>query len=262
MVAVAKGRRTALGTTLLLVLLTFVPWVHSAVRAESTALRINTHELAYANLYRPIEFPDGHTLTLEYRILGLDDINGRSWGPAVFLTWDPHTFLGLRLNSSDRITLRLDILGNRHNDHARVYYPSSRWVEMKLVLTPARMEYFIRESGTEEWIEVDWLSGSRYRDGTRPTELSAQPAGIVIGTGRGGAGHPELYLRNSYPDLSSEEGKRASVLITDIVLRVDGDLVFEERFDTDLGTLYEVYDIEADGYNEDPVFELVRVSIP
>src|SRR5690606_25502761 len=109
-----------------------------------------------------------------------------------------HTYVGLRLNSADPVTLRLDILSYRENDHARVYYPTTRWLDMKVVLTPDTMEYFIRETGTDTWVEVDWLPGSAYREGNRPAQLASQPTGLVIGTGRSGNAHPEPLLRNSY----------------------------------------------------------------
>lgn len=215
---------------------------------EGKALEITTHELVYANLYRDLKMPtDTSNMTLEYKIKG-DNIRGLSFGPAVFIYWDIDLFAGLRLNSSFDSTMRADVNGLRVNDPVGNLGTANEWIEVKLNFTITDMSFYARNLGDAEWV--------LFYNGERPfTTLLNPPKGVVIGTGWKGS---QPYIRNSY----TTPGNVGKVYITDIVLKVNGEVLFKEDFQKGIGELKKEYDMEFDSQNKEPVFQVVTVKLP
>ncbi len=87
----------------ILVLLLLSSCVVFAGEGDFKALRITTHELAYANLYKGISIPGGaKAICLEYSIK-VEKLMGYASGPAVHLWW----------NSGQYIATKVDYVGSK-----------------------------------------------------------------------------------------------------------------------------------------------------
>jgi hypothetical protein len=232
------------GVLLVLIGLLLLSTIQLVEAQGDKVLKITTHELAYANLFKDLKFPeDTSNMTLEYKIKG-QGINGYSWGGGVFIYWDPQSYIGLRLNDSIVRNMRNDILGVRQGDLFSVG-EGDDWLEVRVSLTISDIFLYVKTEEAEEW--------SLTYQGSRPINLFFQPLGLVIGTGYRG---DNPYLRNSNVDLRSS----GSLYIDDIVLKVGDKVIFEEDFEKSMDDIMAQYDVAWDPANKEPVIQVVSVE--
>jgi hypothetical protein len=231
----------------LVTLLLLVSAVSVVYAQEKKALKVTTHELAYANLYRDVDIPeDASVISIDYSIRGVY-LNGYSWGPAAFLYWDTLNFAGIRLDNTSKGGVRTDLCRSRKNtDYGEL--GTNAWLDMKVVITPTEVFFYAKNSEEDEWI----LFNTNGLPVARPDGIAGPPKGIVIGTGVGRADAP--YLRNSN---DGDFRKVGSFYIDNITIRADDKVVFYEDFEKTLDTLRLEYDMASDPVNTEPVFEVV-----
>jgi hypothetical protein len=238
----------------LITLLLVVSAISVVYGQETRALKITTHELAYANLYRDVDIPeDASVIAIDYSIRGVY-LNGYGWGPAVFLYWDTLNYAGIRLDSTSG-RVRTELSGGRKNtDWGDL--GKNAWIDMKVVITSTEVFFYAKNSREDEWI----LFNTNGLPVARPDGIAGPPKGIVIGSGRANLKLPDEkpYLRNSNPD--GDLRNVGSFYIDNITIRADDKVVFYEDFEKTLDTLKLEYDMASDPANVEPVFEIVDLK--
>jgi hypothetical protein len=246
----SSPRKKFLCALITLLLLVFA--VSSVYGQEKKALKVTTHELAYANLYRNVDIPeDASVIAIDYSIRGVE-LYGYGWGPAAFLYWDALNYVGIRLDSTSAGRVRTDLSGGRKNTEWGALGKNA-WIDMKVVITPTEVFFYAKNSEVDEWI----LFNTDGQPVPRPDGIAGPPKGIVIGSGRANLKLPDEkpYLRNSNPD--GDLRKVGHFYIDNITIRADDKVVFYEDFEKTLDTLRLEYDMASDPANEEPVFEIV-----
>lgn len=187
---------------------------------SSTALQITAPVNVYAHVFKAIEVPsDAQELLLEAKIK-TTLLSGSSWTPHVGIYFADDTFMGgghqqnglTRIRGLGRQKDGQDVTQNITIDE------DGTWVSYRLRVTNSERELFVRTDQEEEWTLIGYTAAG----------MSAPPVEIWIGKGIGGTGtYPAPHLDNSYSTPGALDGV---TYITDVVLTVDGNVVYSDDF--------------------------------
>ncbi len=137
-------------------------------------------------------------------------------------------------------------------DNLPVILKVKAWYGYKIQLDSEKVRFYIREI-EGDWVELENAAVARV--GT----ISLPPNGLIIGTG-GPIAPPQFegegpYFRNS--DARKDGKSTRSVYYDNVVVTVDGKVVFTETFERSIGELEsDGWDFAADPINAEPVFEV------
>ena len=223
--------------------------------ADSNVLKITANEFTYANLYKSIDIPsNAENITLEYYAKVIAG-NWYSCGPAVHFWWDSGNGVAIKVNAvvDDKLDLRFFKPSNRGMvldgytpDNLPVTLKVKAWYGYKIQLDSEKVRFYIREI-EGDWVELELAAVNR------AYTISSPPDRLIVGTGLPGG---DDYFRNS--DARKDDGKRRirNVYFDNVIVTVDGKVVFTETFERSIGELETDWDFAADPINAEPVFEV------
>lgn len=233
---------------------------------DSNVLKITTHELAYANLYKPINIPlDAENITLEYYAKVDGGMVSYSAGPAVHFWWDSSNGIAIKVNLVypdgvpgylrffNPINQHMKYIGYTDAEDLPVLIHGGVWYGYKIQMDSEKVRFYVREIGGD-WIELELAQTDRN------VSIFFPPDGLVVGTGGPQASDfgPNPHFRNSIADKERlKKSKVRSVYFDNIVLTVDGKVVFTETFERSIDELKSDWDFATDPINKEPVFEIV-----
>ena len=233
---------------------------------DSNVLKITAKELSYANLYRQIDIPlNAKTVTLEYYIkVASTGMEGLSFGPGVHFWWDTaNQGVAIKVNSAygdgrlgsirffDPTNRGMDKAGYKPSDTLPVPIYSKVWYGYKVQLDSEKVRFYIREI-EGDWVELELATVDR------DLTISNPPDGLIIGIGGPQEFGPDPRFRNSINDQTRlEKSKARSMLFDNIVVTVDGKVVFTETFERNIDELETDWNLAADPTNEGTVFEVI-----
>ena len=237
--------------------------------ADSNVLKITAKELSYANLYKSIDIPlNAENITLEYYAKADEGMQGLSFGPAVHFWWDSGSGVAIKVDTvyvdgSRPGWLRffnprnraMKYVGYTTPDTLPVPICSGVWYGYKVQLDSEKLRFYIREI-EGEWIELELAATDR------ATAISLPPDGLIIGIGGPQEFGPNPRFRNSINDQTRlENSKVRSVYFDNIVVTVDGKVVFTETFERSIDKLEsDGWDFATDPINEGTVFDVTSES--
>jgi len=233
---------------------------------DSNVLKITAKQLSYANLYKQIDIPlNAENITLEYYVkVASTAMEAYSCGLAVHFWWDiADKGVAIKVDSvyADKPG-RLRFFNPQNSsmslhgytpDNLPVPIYSRVWYGYKVQLDSEKIRFYIREI-EGDWVELELATVDR--DST----ISLPPDGLIIGIGgpmESGYG-PNPRFRNSINDQTRLENSKArSMLFDNIVVTVDGKVVFTETFERNIDELETDWNLAADPTNEGTVFEVI-----
>ncbi|NLN27862.1 MAG: hypothetical protein GX161_06550 [Firmicutes bacterium] len=180
-------------------------------------LKIAAPANVYAYVYRPVEIDPAATAIVEYR-MKVGPSSGDSWAPSVFLYWAPTRYVA-HGQLSDGV-LRSNHFAIKLSGRWNLGLEPGAWVEMRIQLTPARIELYARPTDGE-WRRVAHI--------LRPADMMGSPVELMIGKGfENDTTSPNEKLQNS---LATAPGDVGAAWFSYIRFTVDGQEVFFDDFD-------------------------------
>jgi len=231
---------------------------------DSNVLKITTKEFAYANLYKSIDIPlDAKNITLEY-YAKVEGMLGYSLGPAVHFWWDiANKGVAIKVHAAyeDGSPGWLRFFNPKNSsmalhgytpDNLSVPIYSGVWYGYKIQLDSEKVRFYIREI-EGDWVELELAATDR------DMGIFFPPDGLIIGTGGPQEFGPNPRFRNSINDQTRlENSKVRSAYFDDIVVIIDGKVVFTETFERSIDKLEsDGWDFATDPINVEPVFEII-----
>lgn len=183
------------------------------------SLQITSPANTYALLVHPLQLdeePD--KLVAEMQIQIVEGASGASWAPGIYLYWNTHEWIGIRLTTG-LFRAEGQIKGSAFREQDFAVRPnSSEWTGLRLVWLGETVEIY----------------GSTDFQTWHPLTVVARPGDglpwLMIGKGYAASSLPNPYLANSYAQIDGDVGPLGTSLLRGVKVEADGVTILEENF--------------------------------
>lgn len=180
-----------------------------ATAPSGNMLRIAVPQNLYAHLWKEIALDSAGHIELE-ATMKADSKSGWTWAPGIHLVW-------ISERAYARIVQQQNGTFNVLTTVDKPVYPINTWIGLKLELTESEIRHWVRQEGGDWELIIATPLDSKQK--TPPT---------AIAIGKGASAYGTLMRSHTTP------GDLSETYFSEVILRVDGEVLIHETFDQGL----------------------------